>query len=177
MLLRKINLVEFKVIDSTNNYLKDNYHRLPNYTFVRTNYQTSGRGQFDRVWESNKNQNLLFSFLLKDIPINDLFSIKELIIDVLLSLLNKYEIKANFVEPNDIYIDDLKILGILIETKVQDDLLKYIVIGIGINVNQITFTNPNSTSMRNLVNKKINIIKLYNDFIKEFCIKYTNHID
>lgn len=127
--------------------------------------------------EKNKNQNLLFSFLLKDIPINDLFSIKELIIDVLLSLLNKYEIKASFVEPNDIYIDDLKILGILIETKVQDDLLKYIVIGIGINVNQITFTNPNSTSMRNLVNKKINIIKLYNDFIKEFCIKYTNHID
>ena len=177
MLLRNIYLVDFNVIDSTNNYLKDNYYKLPNYTFVRTNYQTSGRGQFQRVWESNKNDNLLFSILLKDMKISSLYKIKELITEVLLSLLKKYNINGTFVEPNDIYVDNDKILGILIETKVELNLLKYIVIGIGVNVNQTSFNVLNSTSMKQLRKKKISINKLYNDFIKKFCIKYTDHID
>src|SRR5690554_8185763 len=62
-------LMEFDIIDSTNEYLKNNYQKLPNFTIVKANYQTKGRGQFGRVWESNYNENLLFSLLIKkDLP-------------------------------------------------------------------------------------------------------------
>lgn len=131
------SLVHFQEIDSTNNYLKNTYKLLSNFTFASANYQTNGKGRNDRVWESNIGENLMFSFLIKD---------KELMKESpILSILTAVEV-AKEVErygitnvsikwPNDVIINDKKACGILLEGQVP----QYVVVGVGLNVNQKTF--------------------------------------
>lgn len=154
-------------VDSTNNYLKQNYQSLKNNTFVRTNFQTEGYGQFDRVWESEKDANILFSVLYKDLKLNDLNNLKEAIINALLSFLKTLKVAATFVEPNDIYVNNKKILGILIETKIANSNLEYVIIGVGINVNQTKFETKLATSIKLETNESHNINNLYQSLIKE----------
>ena len=61
-----MNKIHFNSIDSTNEYLKQNYKILEDLTFVSADYQTKGRGSNNREWESENSKNLLFSFLLLD---------------------------------------------------------------------------------------------------------------
>ena len=132
----KYNAIHFSEIDSTNKYVKENFNVLDDFTFVSTDYQTQGKGRNDRSWLANKNENLMFSLLLKN---------KDIIMDSLISLVAAVSISEiveryarNRVEikwPNDIYISDKKVAGILLEGRLPD----YVVIGVGINVNQKEF--------------------------------------
>lgn len=159
-----MEVITFDQITSTNDYLKENYLKYNSYTFVKTNYQTKGRGQFNRTWLSTKDKNLLFSLLLKDIKINDIIKIKDTITNSLLTFLINHNIKGVFKEPNDILIDNEKILGILIETKTLDkEKFGYVVIGIGININQTKFNNLNATSFKLLNKINYNIQTLFNE--------------
>ena len=58
------HVVHFDEIDSTNNYLKNSYILLNDFTFVTADYQSKGKGRNDRVWSSNKGENLMFSLSL-----------------------------------------------------------------------------------------------------------------
>lgn len=142
-------LIEFDSIESTSTYLKQNYKHLPHLTIVRANYQYHGRGQFDRTWDANPNQNVLMSVLYKSITIDDIEPLKQMIIKQLLQFFSHYHIQATFKAPNDIYVLDKKICGILIETKTVKDEIEYVIIGIGINVNQQSFGAYKATSMAN----------------------------
>lgn len=164
-----MKIINFDEISSTNDYLKKNYEALNNFTIVKTNYQSKGRGQFERKWESSKNENLLFSILLKNININEMNNIKYLVSNTLINYLKKKNINGKFKEPNDILIKDKKILGILIETKTNNDnTFKYYIIGIGININQTKFNNLNATSFKLLNNKEYNIDLVFNELINDF---------
>ena len=172
MQLDKIKIIAFDEIDSTNDYLINNYQKLQSYTIVKTNFQTKGRGQFKRGWFSNKGENLLFSILLKDILIKQIDLIKNIVKESLIKLLEQYNIKGIFKEPNDILVNSKKILGILIETKTKNhEKFDYIVIGIGININQKEFNDLNATSFYNITNKKYNNNEILQEFIKIFCNK------
>ncbi len=142
--------IEFSELDSTNSYLKKKHNLLPNFTIVKADYQTFGYGQFGRQWESNKGENLLFSILLKgNLP----FEVKDtspVFVASIITTLEDYGIKANFIYPNDIFVDEKKIAGILIETKYSGLNLDYIIIGIGLNVNQENFTTPEAISMKKI---------------------------
>lgn len=162
------NLLFFEEIDSTNEYLKSNYQKLNDLTFIRANFQTNGKGQFERVWESEKEQNLLFSMLLKERNFKDLETIKDLVIKTLINFLEKIKINAKFVYPNDIYVNNKKILGILIETKICKLDLEYVIIGIGININQTKFNTNSATSLKLINKKSYNIHTLYDLLVKEF---------
>lgn len=139
------NILYFQTLESTNDFLKANSKVLENHTIVLTGFQSRGRGQFDRVWESLPNMNLLFSILFKENI--DPIVMNEMVVDALIEVLQHYDIKARYKKPNDIYVDELKIAGVLMETKFIENQREYLILGIGLNVNQQYFQVENATSM------------------------------
>lgn len=158
-------LIKLEVVDSTNNYLKEKYITLENNTFVQASYQTNGRGQFERSWESTNNNNILLSWLIKDVTYSGLSGIKKRVSDAIISLLKQYSIKASFRYPNDIYYNDKKLCGILIETKTKRDIYDYVIVGIGLNVNQDSFSEARATSMKQIKKCEFDVDLLINKLI------------
>ncbi len=159
-------VIEFDTIESTNEYLKQNYQKLPNFTIVKANYQTKGHGQFGKVWESNYNENLLFSLLIKkDLPFL-LKDINSIIVSAIFNVLDEFDIDARYKYPNDIFIGNRKIAGILIETKYDNQELEYMVIGIGLNVNQEQFVTESAISIKNIVKKDADINHVFRRLLK-----------
>lgn len=161
-------IINLYIIDSTNDYLKREYLNLENKTIVKAGYQTLGRGQFDRLWQSESNQNLLFSILYKNFELDKISDLKILIKDSLLKLLSKYNIKGTFKEPNDILVNGKKILGILIESKINSNsnYYDYVIVGIGININQTLFNNLEATSFKILNNKNYIVDEILNKLLE-----------
>lgn len=146
-------VIKFDSLESTSDLLKQHAESFPDFTVISAGYQTKGRGQFDHVWESNKNENLLFSILFKDHVKVLENQIKKITLDVLFTFFKQHDINVNFKEPNDIFVGPNKICGILIETRYEKHLLDYIIVGIGVNVNQNQFSGFPATSL-NILNKK-----------------------
>lgn len=117
--------------------------------------QTAGRGQRGNSWEAAPKKNLTFSVLLRPqaLAAADQFCLSEAvslaIVDVLSAILVPYGKRALIKWPNDIYVDDLKISGILIENTLSGRFIDHSIAGIGINVNQTRFFSdaPNPTSL------------------------------
>ena len=126
-------------------------------TIVYAGFQYSGKGQKGNTWESEEGKNLLISIILYPISVKaeNQFIISKVISlgisDFLVQLCGQVFIKW----PNDIYIGDDKIAGILIENSVIRDEIEHSVAGIGININQEIFTGgaPNPTSLRLVTGK------------------------
>ena len=133
----KYHLLHFKEIDSTNNYLKNSYQLLDDFTFATADYQSHGKGRNDRVWQSNSGENLMFSFLIKSKELmNKAESLSILTAVEVAKLIEKNDIgNVSIKWPNDILIGDKKVCGILLEGQVPD----YLVVGVGLNVNQKEF--------------------------------------
>ena len=158
-----MNIIKKDVITSTNDYIKDNYETLENYTVVTANYQTKGKGRISRTWESNCCENIIFSMLINDFKNRTDLNLLSLVASVSVhKLLRKY-LKNIFIKwPNDILVDNKKICGILLEGK-SNKKSSMIVVGIGINVNQITFSNEIdslTTSLKKELNLNFDIDKL-----------------
>lgn len=163
--IEKRNLqFHFKSIDSTSHYLKRNYKSFDNMTFVSTDYQKSGHGRMTRKWISNANENLMFSFLIKDENlIKEYSSISIAIAVAIYNALKKIKLKDISIKwPNDVYIKNKKICGILLESITDDDKLQCLIVGIGININS-SFNDElkeKATSYYLETNKTISIIKV-----------------
>lgn len=147
-------VVHLKEINSTNEYLKNVSTHAP--ILIVADNQTDGRGQYGKVWESATNQNLTFSFQWhpKNLKVDEGFKISQLVSLVILDTLNQFitPIKANIKWPNDIIIKNKKVCGILIEPSIQNNLIQKVVVGIGLNVNQMLFpvNMPNASSLSTL---------------------------
>ncbi len=165
-------ILSFDELTSTSDLLKEHFSSFSHFTMIKTNYQTKGRGQFDRTWISNKNENLLFSILLKDLSVNDIEYLKDWIVNGLFKLLTDYQMQPVFKEPNDIYVNDKKICGILFETRTQNDQLVYAVIGIGLNVCQTEFNELNATSMHNVLNQQLKTDEVFDKLVKILLTSY-----
>ena len=153
----------FSEIDSTNKFLKEHYNTLENFTFARADYQTLGKGRNDRVWNSNKGENLLFSLLIKDAHLVNKGGLLSLLASIgVAKSIEELGISSVSIKwPNDVYIGDKKVCGILLEGQVPN----YIVIGIGLNVNQDEFVGEYRTTPTSL---KIELGKFINlDTFKE----------
>jgi len=154
-------LLEFDTLNSTSDFLKENHSYFPHMTMIRANHQTKGRGQFDRTWISNKNENIMFSILLKEIDVKRVGNVKLWVLESLITFINTIGINCYFKEPNDIYVEDQKLCGILIETQTSKDVYDYVVVGIGMNVNQESFENLPATSFKNILKAKQDLKKLF----------------
>ncbi len=115
-------------------------------------YQSSGRGQRSNVWKSQRFENLTFSILLKPefLLASDQFLISEIASVAVMDYLKTHGILARIKWPNDIYVSDRKISGILIEHSISGDKVSVSIVGIGINVHQCRFDSdiPNPVSMK-----------------------------
>lgn len=145
-------IIEIESVASTQSLLTemDREGTTKEYTVVVTTDQTSGRGQGNNVWESEKGKNLSFSMVLepKFIAASDQFLITQFISLAMTDTLREYAVeKVRIKWPNDIYVGEKKICGILIQNNVIGNQISKTYIGIGINVNQREFVMaPNPTS-------------------------------
>ena len=135
--------IELKVVHSTNQYLFDltECQDVEHGTVVSAGFQSAGKGHGDASWESEPGKNVLASIYLKEpcIPVEKQFYLSKAtsvaIRDVLKNICPGTRIKW----PNDIYVGDRKIGGILIENTIEGTRIRSSVIGIGLNVNQEQF--------------------------------------
>ncbi|MFT4646321.1 MAG: BirA family biotin operon repressor/biotin-[acetyl-CoA-carboxylase] ligase [Planctomycetota bacterium] len=167
LLSNNLNL-EHKILrinscESTNTFAKELLSKSEptEGTVIITDKQTKGRGQFGNIWLTEDYKNLTFSIILRPtflIPSQQFYLSKITAIAGILTLnqITNQDFKIKW--PNDIYFDNKKIGGILIENSITTNKIVDSVIGIGINVNQ-TFSNKNSntTSLFAILNKQLNI--------------------
>jgi len=162
-----MKLIHFDVIASTNTFLKDNYQNYQNFTFVSADEQTAGRGRENRRWSSEKGKNLLFSVLIKDKKLIEKYKTLSIICGYsVLEVLKEYGLNDISLKwPNDVYADDKKICGILLEA-VSKQTVECLIVGIGVNVNQKNFDKEYivmPTSIRNQLNSCIDLEKFKTD--------------
>ena len=153
------NLVSLKEVDSTNTFLKNilaNSAPVPDGTVIMAESQVAGRGQQQNKWYSTTGESLTFSILLKPsfLQLNQQFFLTQLVsISVYETLLPLVGNELKIKWPNDIYIGNRKLGGILIENQVQGSAIKNSVIGIGLNINQAHFPDwvPNPISLKQIL--------------------------
>jgi len=158
-----MHIIKLDAIDSTNDYLRklilEKKPTTP--TVVMSQYQKKGKGQRGQVWTSQAGKNLMFSLYLPNftLPTKEVFSINKIVSVCLLHWLSSFKIPNICVKwPNDILSGDSKLAGILIESNVLQSTANSIIIGVGLNVNQVEFQNlPNATSMQLLTGKSYDI--------------------
>ena len=159
----------FDELESTNDFVKMNVSNLEHGTIIVAKSQILGRGRRDNVWVS-KVGNLYFSIILKDDV--DRQSIFKYIVVSSLSIvrsLKVFDIEASIKYPNDCLVAGKKISGILIES-LGSTKLDYMIIGIGINVNQIKFDelSKKATSIKLLTKTDINIENVLDEFVRNY---------
>lgn len=153
-------------INSTNDLLKSmlREQQLPEGYVVHTGFQKAGKGQAGNTWESTEDKNLLFSLVLYPlrIKVEEQFLISQLVSVAIKKTLDAYTENISIKWPNDIYWNDKKLGGILIENSLQSGRIKSTVIGIGINVNQQSFVSnaPNPVSLFQITGNEHDVEKL-----------------
>lgn len=142
-------ILSFLSLPSTNDYLKERYGELLDGSVCLALHQTKGKGRLGRSWEGNEGS-LLFSILLKDDKYQGFAGILPIMTGAaLLKTFESYGTHPSIKWPNDIYLHDKKIAGILLEG-VFEQTQQAIVIGIGINLNQEVMPTdlPNASSLK-----------------------------
>jgi BirA family biotin operon repressor/biotin-[acetyl-CoA-carboxylase] ligase len=155
------NLVTIKEVDSTNTFLKtllSNSKPLPEGTVIMAESQYAGRGQQENKWHSEPGKNLTFSILLTPsfLAVSNQFDLNRVVSLGVFDALQPYlGDKLKIKWPNDIYYDDHKLGGILIETHIQGNQIKDAIIGIGLNINQESFLPgaANAISLKQILHK------------------------
>ena len=146
-----MNIHWLKMTDSTNLDAWRNKDTAEDMTVWCAEYQTAGRGQRGNRWESRQGENLMFSILFRprDLKAAGQFVISQICSVGIVRYLSDLGLDARIKWPNDIYIGDRKICGMLIENTLKGDTLAVSIAGIGLNVNQRVFPPelPNPTSV------------------------------
>ncbi len=190
-------IIELNEIDSTNNYAMRliNEGMAEHGLVIKADFQTHGKGQLGNVWIAEESKNLLCSVILdtKALEIEDQFLLNCMtcvsVTEVLMQHYNLPNVSIKW--PNDIYAGKNKIAGILIENNIRGSKWTNAVIGIGLNVNQSTFSHlNNATSMKNELQKELKItlvlkqllkkmsanIDIFNREPKQFLNLYNNYL-
>ncbi len=173
--MREIQYSYFSTVPSTNQIL---YHWAEEgaleWTVVSTQEQSQGKGYGENVWESQKNKNLQFSFLLTE-PwkvSDELMYVNKWVVLILTEFLSEWQPNIQLKWPNDVIAKKKKLCGILIENKLKGEFSKFTVVGVGLNVNQKHFETPQAISLYQLTKKEfdLNILlhSIMNHFQKEF---------
>ena len=168
MVLKKF---KYKKVSSTNDIAMQKIRQGYKSGVIISDKQTRGRGQHGKKWISNKGNLFLSIFFI----INKKIQTSRLVISnlrIIKKILSNYiKSKIKIKRPNDITVNKKKICGILNETLFYNDL-KFLVIGIGINI----VSSPNirdypTTNLNEVTNRRVSKTKLLNKIIKAFDIK------
>lgn len=156
----KTKIIRLEEIDSTNRYLK-NYREEGDEEMIVAvaDYQAAGKGQGTHTWESEKGKNLLFSIKVYPhwIPVRRQFVLSMAGALAVKDALDSYVENITLKWPNDVYWNDKKISGTLIENTIDSKGIKSCVFGIGLNVNQLVFHSdaPNPVSLAQILGHEV----------------------
>ncbi|MDR0546159.1 MAG: biotin--[acetyl-CoA-carboxylase] ligase, partial [Dysgonamonadaceae bacterium] len=179
-----MNIIRLNSIDSTNRYLNDlaAQQNLEEGTTAITQQQSAGRGQRGNSWESEAGKNLTFSTLLYPgfLPVSQHFLLSEAVAlavcDALNALLENLPLPHSFriKWPNDIYYENRKIAGILIENELTGATIEHSIIGIGLNINQTQFSDtlPNPISLKQITGQNADLDGLLETVLKNIMQRY-----
>lgn len=162
-------IIHIDETDSTNHWLMQ--QRDP--CVVVADYQTAGKGCGSNTWESERGKNLTFSMLIhpESLLASRQFRITEVTSVALCETLEDNLLQQVTIKwPNDIYVGDRKLCGMLIENRLQGSVIKDSIIGIGLNVNQRVFQSdaPNPVSLCQLLDRELSREALLQAFLIRF---------
>lgn len=172
-------IIRMDEVDSTNNEIKRRGGSLDNLSVIITNKQTAGRGQVGNKWLSPPGENLTFSILLRpgsdglpSIKATEQFLISRIATLSVFDLLTEKGINCRIKWPNDIYVGNKKICGMLIENTLSSGQVASSIVGIGLNVNQEAFSPEllNPTSMYKASGEKYSLEECLQYILKSFAL-------
>ena len=151
-------------VDSTNNFAANliNEGLAENGAVVMAAFQSSGRGQRGNSWLAAKGMNLTASFIYfpDNLALTQVSVLNWWVSLSVIRVLEHYGVPAQIKWPNDIYVNHLKLAGLLIETSNSGNLVKSAVIGVGLNANQLDFGSMNATSIKKQTGLQVPITDL-----------------
>ncbi len=170
--------IELNEVNSTNSYLSEMFSKgeISEPVTVYAHSQTKGKGMGTNKWESEDGKNAIFSIcLFTEIKTEEIFKVSIATSLAIYEYLNLKGVKTTIKWPNDIYYEDKKMGGILIENKLDGNLVKSTIIGVGLNLNQESFSNklPNPISLKNVTGKDYNI----EEVVKEISAMIEKKLD
>ncbi|MEY4456886.1 MAG: hypothetical protein RLY15_1150 [Bacteroidota bacterium] len=182
-------LIELPSIDSTNIYAMEQIKagKAISGSCYNTPFQTHGKGQHGRIWESEKGQNLLCSYVLELKSLNpsknwgpeDQKGLSAAVAIGAKAFFGAHAGEETLIKlPNDIYWRDRKAGGILIENSLRGTEWTWAVIGIGFNINQTSFSPdaPNPVSLRQITGRQWEIARLQTELSKALTESIQNWI-
>lgn len=170
----KTKIIRLESVDSTNRYLRE-YKSMTDadeMTVVVADYQEAGKGQGTHTWESEAGKNLLFSIQVCPhwVPVVRQFLLSMAGGLALKDALSEYADGITLKWPNDVYWNDKKISGTLIETAVDSRGIKRCIFGMGVNINQTRFVSdaPNPVSLAQIVGHEVNREEVLQKILRAF---------
>lgn len=157
-------------------------NKIDNKTVVIADIQTNGKGTHGRKWHTDEVNNIAFSFFRQiNCEIDKLDGLTTEMAQIILDIFKElYQVNLQIKLPNDIFYNDKKVGGILSETKVSGNIVKYIVVGIGINTSQTEFDaeiKNIATSIKNEFGIDVDRMKIIEEFCNRFEKRISERID
>lgn len=132
------NIIFYDEVVSTNGTAKQLAELgAEEWTVVSAGHQSGGKGRSGKWWHSEKGDNAMFSVILKPKAVSQITLAAGLAVCCVLENLTRLDVKIKW--PNDVLLNGKKVCGILAESKLDGPIVKYVVLGIGINVNAKIF--------------------------------------
>ena len=171
-------IYRFDSLDSTSTQLARMAQELAHGDVVITCTQTAGRGQRGNSWESEPGRNLTFSLLLRpeDLAATDAWLMSMAVsVGLVRGLMPFVDIPIKLKWPNDVYVGDRKLCGILIENALCGSFVSRSIVGIGINVNQTQFISnaPNPVSLKQITGKDYDL----DEVLSAVCSEILSSVD
>jgi BirA family transcriptional regulator, biotin operon repressor / biotin---[acetyl-CoA-carboxylase] ligase len=168
-------LIKLTEVSSTNDYAARliNENKAADGVVVSAAHQTSGKGQEKNTWESSPGKNLTISIIIQPgIEAGEQFLLN-MISSLAVRDFVKHHLPGSKISikwPNDIYVDDRKIAGILINNTIVGNQISWTIMGVGININQEIFLSgaPNPVSMVQISGKHFDLEVCLDSFISRF---------
>lgn len=148
------NIIWLESTDSTNDELRRRLNLSGNLTIIAAERQSAGRGQGDHTWHSEPGRNLTFSVLLRHrcLKASDALAVTSIMALGIRDYLHTKGIEPWIKWPNDIWVSEKKICGILVENSMRAGKIDFSIVGVGLDLNQTEWPSdlPNPVSLKEL---------------------------
>ena len=184
--LEKVRIIWLDSAKSTNSELRMRLGELDNLSVIAAVEQTAGRGQGSHTWYSSPRTNLTFSILYRFpedgqglLKVADMLLVTQITTLGIRDYLLTKGITAGIKWPNDIWVGDRKICGILIENILDGDRIEASIVGIGLDVNEETWPEelPNPVSMKQLTGIHYELVSELEELCASISKRYFQSMD
>ena len=184
--LEKVRIIWLDSAKSTNSELRMRLGELDNLSVIAAVEQTAGRGQGSHTWYSSPRTNLTFSILYRFpedgqglLKVADMLLVTQITTLGIRDYLLSKGITARIKWPNDIWVGDSKICGILIENILDGDRIEASIVGIGLDVNEETWPEelPNPVSMKQLTGVHYELVSELEELCESISKRYFQSMD